>query len=85
MASTVLLTVALMPPLPTPPSGAKAKRSSKKSKPKAVAVVELSLPNEEKANEVFLRIAAEFQYIAKALSPEEVAETLTEGAVPSEA
>lgn len=62
MASVVLLTAALMPP-----RGTVATKTSKQRKPKAVASVELLLPDDTKASEVFLRIAAEFKHIAEAL------------------
>ena len=49
-----------------------------------MASVELLLPDEAKAAEVFQRVASEFAYIASKLDPEALAQTLTEGAVLSE-
>jgi hypothetical protein len=80
MASVVLLTVALMPPRDTLVLMSKPPKKSKK--PKAIASVELILPDDAKAQEVFFRIAAEFKHIAEALDPEALAATLLEGEVP---
>lgn len=79
MASIVLLTVALMP---SRENLVVTTKPSRRKRPQAIASVELQLPDQTRAKEVFLRIAAEFKYIAEALDPEALAAALTEGEAP---